>query len=366
MPRLPTVRFSVIGLNHDHVLRQTGILLAAGAELHSFYAPEEDLAAEFAARHAQVRRACSIQQILEDETVQLIVCAAIPDERARIGISAMRHGKDVMLDKPAFVTLQELVEARAVQKETSRICSVFFAERFENGATVRALALACSGAVGQVVHTTGLGPHRVNLAARPSWFFDPARQGGILTDIASHQFDHYLAFTGSTSAEIVAAHVANYAHPKHVGFEDFGEALVQGNGGTGYIRVDWYTPDGLGTWGDGRIVVLGTEGYMEIRKVVDIAGRPGASHLFLVDRKGIFHFDCSGTPLPYGPQLLADIVQRTETAMSQNHCFLACELALKAQITASRLGHFTPARTPDMSQAGSSALHQGSVLGSSE
>lgn len=341
MPQFPPVRFAVIGLNHDHVFRQTGILLAAGAELHSFYAPEQDLAAEFATKHAQARRARSIKEILEDETVQLVVSAAIPDERARIGIAAMRHGKDVMLDKPAFVTLQELDEARTVQMETSRICSVFFAERFENGATVKALELAFSGAIGQVVHTTGLGPHRVNLTTRPSWFFQPARQGGILTDIASHQFDHYLAFTGSTSAEIVAAHVANYAHPKYAEFEDFGEALVRGNGGTGYIRVDWYTPDGLGTWGDGRVVVLGTDGYMEIRKVVDIAGRPGASHLFLVDRRGTHHFDCSRTPLPYGPQLLADVVQRTETAMSQHHCFLACELALTAQIAANRLGHLT-------------------------
>lgn len=345
MPQFPPVRFSIIGLNHDHVFRQTGILLAAGAELHSFHAPEDNLAAEFAAKYAQARRARSIDEILEDETVQLVVSAAIPDERAQIGIAAMRNGKDVMLDKPAFISLRELNEARAVQKETKRICSVFFAERFENGATVRALELARSGAIGQVVHTTGLGPHRINLTTRPPWFFEPARQGGILTDIASHQFDHYLAFTGSTSAEIVAAHVANYAHPTCPKFEDFGEALVRGDGGSGYVRVDWYTPDGLGAWGDGRIVVLGTDGYMEIRKVIDIAGRPGASHLFLVDRTGTHHFDCSKTPLPYGPKLLADIVQRTETAMSQHHCFLACELALKAQIAAARLGHLTQATT---------------------
>lgn len=342
---IPTIQFSVIGLNHQHVLNQTSLLLAEGAQLHSFYSPEEDLSADFARRYAQARQASSIQQILEDKTVNLVVSAAIPDNRARIAMDAMRSGKDVMLDKPAFVTLQELDEARAVQKETRRICSVFFAERFENGATVKALELARSGAIGQVVHTTGLGPHRLDLAMRPAWFFEPARQGGILTDIASHQFDHFLAFTSSTSAEIVAAQVANYSHPEYEEFQDFGEALVRGNGGTGYIRVDWYTPDGLGAWGDGRIVVLGTDGYMEIRKVVDIAGRPDGSHLFLVDRKGIHYFDCSGTPLPYGRQLLADIVHRTETAMSQNHCFLACELAVKAQIAADRIGHLTKPRS---------------------
>ena len=61
------------------------------------------------------------------------------------------------------------------------------------------------------------------------------------------------------------------------------------------IRVDWFTPDGLPTWGDGRLTILGTEGTIELRKYVDIAGRPGGDHLFLVDKKGVRHIDCSGT-----------------------------------------------------------------------
>lgn len=357
MKSAPRVRFSVIGVNHDHIFRQVNILLTAGAQLVSFYAKEPDLAADFAARYPQARQARSSVQILDDETINLIVSAAIPDERARIGIEAMRRGKDVMLDKPAFVTLEELAEARAVQRKTGRICSVFFAERFENGATVKALDLARSGAIGQVVNTVGLGPHRANLPQRPAWFFQRRRQGGILADIASHQFDHFIAFTNSTSAKIVSAQVANYANPDHAEFEDFGEALVMGDGGTGYIRVDWYTPDGLGTWGDGRIIVLGTEGYLEIRKVLDIAGRRGGNHLFLVDGKGTHYIDCSDALLPYGTQLVQDIVARTETAMTQHHCFLACELALKAQAAATRLDRLPKIARPNQMALARSAPH---------
>lgn len=333
-----TIWFAVIGINHDHIFRQVNILLTAGAQFASFYAEEADLAAEFAARFPQAHRARSVRQIMDDKSIDLIVSAAIPSERARIGIEAMRCGKDVMLDKPAFVTLGQLAEARAVQRQTGRICSVFFAERFENGATVKALELARSGAIGKIVGTTGLGPHRANAQGRPGWFFQRSQHGGILADIASHQFDHFLAFTNSHSAEIVSAHVANHANPDHSEFEDFGEALVRGDGGTGYVRVDWYTPDGLGVWGDGRIVVLGTEGYMEIRKVIDIGGRRGGNHLFVVDRQGIRYIDCSDVVLPYGRQLIQDILERTETAMTQHHCFLACELALSAQAMAVQLG----------------------------
>ena len=90
-------------------------------------------------------------------------------------------------------------------------------------------------------------------------------------------------------------------------------------------------------WGDGRLTILGTEGYIELRKYVDVAGRAGGDHLFLVDAKGTQHIDCSAEPLPYGPRLIADVLNRTETAMPQAHCFLATELALKAEAMATRV-----------------------------
>jgi predicted dehydrogenase len=335
------VRFGVIGVNHNHVYAQTDLLLRAGAELVSFFAEEPELAKEYAGRYPQARRARGRPEVLEDPSIHLVVSAAIPSERGPLGVEAMRHGKDYMSDKPAFTTLAQLAEARLVQAKTRRIFSVCFSERFENAATVRASELVKAGAIGTVVQTVGLGPHRINAANRPAWFFTRAQTGGILTDIASHQMDQFLYMTGSTEAEVVAAQVANRKFPQWPELEDFGDVLLRGNGGSGYARVDWYTPDGLSTWGDGRLVVLGTEGYIELRKYVDVAGRPGASHLFLVDGKGTRYVDASGGDLPYGRQLLADIVNRTETAMPQAHCFLACQLALDAQAKAVRL-HASP------------------------
>ena len=73
------------------------------------------------------------------------------------------------------------------------------------------------------------------------------------------------------------------------------------------------------------------ERFIEIRKNVDVAGRPGGNHLFLTDQKETRYFDCNKDPLPYGEQLVDDVLNRTETAMTQRHCFLATELALLAQ-----------------------------------
>jgi predicted dehydrogenase len=335
----PIARFSVIGINHNHIYGQVRLLLRAGAEFVSFYATEPDLIAEFAHTFPQARLASSAQEILEDETIQLVVSAAIPCERAALGIQVMKHGKDFMSDKPGFTTLEQLAEARRVQAETGRIYSICFSERLEVGAAVKAGELVQAGAIGKVVQTIGLGPHRIHPPERPGWFYQRAQYGGILADIASHQVDQFLFYTGSTAAEVVASQVGNFNHPQFPELEDFGDMMLRSNNGTGYIRVDWYTPQGLGMWGDGRLTILGTEGYIELRKYIDIAGRPGTDHLFLVDQKGIRYFDCHQQDLPYGRQLIRDIVNRTETAMPQSHCFLTSQLALEAEAKAQRLGY---------------------------
>jgi predicted dehydrogenase len=335
----PSIRFSVIGVNHGHIYGQVNLLLRAGAEFVSFYALEPELAAHFGERYPQALQMGDPREIFEDESVQMVVSAAIPDERAAVGIAAMRHGKDFMSDKPGFTTLEQLAEGRRVQAETGRIYSICYSERLENPATVRAGELVRAGAIGQVVQTIGTGPHRTSLSSRPSWFFQRERYGGILADIASHQMDQFLFFTGSTTAEVVASQVANYKHPDYPGLEDFGDAMLRSDHATGYVRVDWYTPDGLETWGDGRLFILGTEGFIELRKYTDLAGRQGGNHLFWVDGSGTHYEDCSGGDLPYGRQLIEDVLNRTETAMSQVHCFYASELALIAEARAARLGY---------------------------
>jgi predicted dehydrogenase len=335
----PTIRFAAIGLNHNHIYGQARLLLRAGAEFVSFYAPEPELVAEFAQAFPQARLASSAQEILEDESIHLVISAAIPCDRAPLGIQVMQHGKDFMSDKPGFTTLEQLAEVRRVQAETKRIYSICFSERLEVRAAVRAGELIQAGAIGKVVQTVGLGPHRIHPPKRPEWFFQRDKYGGILTDIASHQVDQFLFYTGSTQAEVVFSQVANFNHPQFPELEDFGDMILRSDRGTGYIRVDWFTPQGLGVWGDGRLTIIGTEGYIELRKYIDLAGRPGGDHLFLVDQKGIHYFDCSQHDLPYGRQLVFDILNRTETAMPQAHVFLASQLALEAEAKAQRLGY---------------------------
>jgi hypothetical protein len=333
----PRIKFAVIGMNHGHIYSQVEAVKKGGGQLVIFFAKEANLIADFSKRYPNAKLAKDEKEILDDKSIQLVLSSAIASERAPLGIRVMQSGKDFMSDKPGITTLEQLAEVRKVQKATGRIYSIMYSERFENKATIKAGELVKAGAIGNVIQTIGLGPHRMSTKSRPAWFFDRDLFGGIITDIASHQFDQYLHFTNSTKAEVVASQIGNVHHPEFPKFEDFGDAMLRGNGGMGYIRVDWFTPDGLKTWGDGRLTILGTEGFIEIRKNIDIAGREGGSHLFLTDNKETKYFDCSAQELPYGPQLVDDILNRTETAMTQEHCFLATELALKAQKNAQKI-----------------------------
>lgn len=330
------LKFAAIGINHAHIYGQVECLKRAGADFVAFFAPEDDLASAFSTKFPEARRVADRREILEDNSIAVVATAAIPGDRAEISVAAMRHGKDVLSDKPGMVSFAELAEIKRVQAETGRIYSVLYSEHFEVPATVEAGNLIAKGAIGEVIQTVGLGPHAIRNNQRPDWFFDRSRYGGILCDIASHQFEQFLFFSDALDAQVLSASVANRANPDRPGLQDVGDVHLKTARTTGYIRVDWFTPQGLPTWGDGRLLILGTEGYIELRKYIDVAGRPGTDHLFLVNKDAPRHIDCSGVELPFGRQFLADVRDRTETAMPQARCYKAMELALTAQQMAER------------------------------
>ncbi len=332
-----SIRFAAIGLDHAHIYGMTTAVQRGGGELVSFYATDEKQIAEFRKQFGDAKLARSEDEILNDKSIQLVAAAPIPDQRAPLGIRVMQAGKDYLGDKPAITTLEQLEAVRRAVKETKRKFAIMYSERLEVRSAVYAGELIQQGAIGRVVQTVNLAPHRTNAPSRPAWFFDKARYGGILTDIGSHQADQFLYYTNSTRAQVVAAQTGNLAHPQYPNFEDFGDMVIAGNGGTGYVRVDWFTPDGLSTWGDGRLFILGTEGYIELRKYVNVASDlAGGNHLYIVDQKRARHIDCKDVPLPFGLQFVEDIVNRTETAQNQEQALLAAELVLLGQKNATR------------------------------
>jgi predicted dehydrogenase len=336
------VRFSVCGMSHDHIYAMVEAMRRGGATLVSVYAAEPERGAAFLKRYPEAKLAKTEDEIITDPNIELVLSSAIPVQRAPIGIRAMRHGKDFLSDKPGITTLDQLAEVRKTIAETKRIYAIMYSERLEVKAAVKAGYLVQAGAIGKVIQTINIAPHQIvqghgdagGGTGRRVWFWDPALYGGILTDIGSHQVDQFLFYTGSTNAQVIASQVANVRHKDRPKFQDFGDMMLHGDAGFGYVRLDWFTPKGLGTWGDGRLFILGTDGYIELRKYVDIAGHPGGNHLFIVDGKSARYIDCNNITLPFGPQFVADVANRTHVAQNQAQCLLAAELVIRAQMGA--------------------------------
>lgn len=339
--------FAAAFLDHGHIQGQCNGLTEAGATLKWIYDPDPAKVSGLRARFPEARVARSYEEILDDPEVRLVAAAAVPSERARIGFRAMEAGKDYFTDKAPFTALDQLDEARRVVAKTRRKYMVYFSERLHVEAGMHATDLVAGGAIGRVLQVIGLGPHRLNKPSRPAWFWEKAKYGGILCDIGSHQAEQYLTFSGATDATVSQAAVANFGNPDRPEFEDFGEwSLVGNNGTSNYIRVDWFTPDGLGTWGDGRTVILGTQGYIELRKYIDVARDRGGDHVYLVDGKGERHLSVGGRiGFRFFGELIRDCLDRTEKAMTQAHAFKAAEICLRAQAAARRLDQVAAAQT---------------------
>jgi predicted dehydrogenase len=327
---------AAIRLDHGHINGMCNGLTEAGATLKWVYDPDPMKTAAFTKAYPQAKVARSLDEVLSDPEVKLVAAAAVTSERGPLGCQVMEAGKDYFTDKAPFTTLAQLDQAKAVVARTGRKNMVYYSERLHNESGMFATDLVEAGAIGKVIHVTTLAPHRLSKASRPAWFFEKEKYGGILCDIGSHQFEQFLAFSGSTDATVTHAAVANFANPDKPELEDFGEACVTGNSGAlNYIRVDWFTPDGLGAWGDGRTFIVGTKGTIELRKYIDVGRDSVGDQIYLVDEKGVQHLSVAGkVGYRFFGELIEDCLHRTEKAMTQAHAFKASELSLRAQAMA--------------------------------
>ncbi len=340
-----TVNFAVCGMSHDHIYGMVDAITRGGGKLVAAYGSEPNKVAHFTKRYPGVKMVTSEDAILEDKSVQLVLSSAIASERAPLGVRAMKRGKDFLSDKPGITTLDQLAAVRKTIAETNKIYGIMYSELLEVKGAIKAGELVQAGAIGSVIQTINIAPHQIvqnggtggGADPRPDWFWKPELYGGILCDIGSHQVEQFLYYTRSTQAEIVESQIANLKHPEHPDFQDFGDMVLRGNKGFGYVRLDWFTPDGLGTWGDGRLFILGTQGYIEVRKYANVGVEKKGNNLFLVDAKQQRFIDCNNVTLPFGRQFVSDVVHRTHTAQDQTQALLAAELVITAQKNAKRV-----------------------------
>lgn len=330
--------FAASHFDHGHIYGQIEGLASAGGVLKAIYEPDAKRVAGVHKAHPQAKVVSDFRQILDDPEIRMVTSAAIPNLRCGIGLQVMDAGKDYLTDKSPFTTLEQLASARAKVDETGRKYMVCYSERLGNEAGWHAGELLREGVIGRVLQVLNLAPHNLSAASRPAWFFRKECYGGILTDIGSHQFEQFLTYAGATDGTVNFARVDNIGNPGTPELEDFGEAsLTLDNGASAYCRLDWFNPKGSKVWGDGRTFILGTKGYIEIRKYIDLLRSPVGNRILLVNDVDSVEIECQGkVGFPYFGKLILDCLNRTENAMTQAHAFKAAELSMLAQQVADK------------------------------
>ena len=345
--------FAIIGLAHIHIYDMCRGLIKAGAKIKYVYDTDSDLVRQFLFAFPKAKVCRTKKEILEDENINLIVSAAVPSQRADLAIETMLAGKDFFVDKAPCITLKQLESIKETVKKTKRKYFVYYSESIDNEAAVYTRNLLKRGVIGDVFHIEGSASHLLNAQNRPEWFFKKKHAGGIITDIGCHQVHQFLSFSGGVDVMVDNARVANHNNKKYSEFEDFGDFnLTADNGVTGYFRLDWCSPNGLMTWGDPRIIIEGSKGYIELRKNCNIGYDKEPNHIFVVTNEGQFHENVSGkVEMTFFRDLITDCIMRTETAICYEQELKAIEVAIKAQSIANGSNLYRLADIPEFSLA---------------
>lgn len=328
-------KFAAAFFDHGHIHGQINGLTEAGAKLSMIYEPDVSRLEAIKKQYPDVTVARSFEEVLQSD-VKLVAAAAIPNRRGPIGCQVMEAGKDYFTDKCPFTSIAQLEDAKKITDRTGQKYMVYYSERVHVESAWYVDQLIQDGVIGDIVHMEIFGPHRLSKAGRPTWFFDKAQYGGILTDIASHQFDQFLHYTRCDEGTVEHAAVDNRANRDKPQLEDVGQAsLILNNGVQCFSRVNWFTPDGMRGWGDGRSFITGTKGTIEIRKYFDFGRSDEGDLVILADANGEKVLNLKGqVGFPFFGQLILDCLNRTENAMTQHHAFQASRLSLTAQAMA--------------------------------
>lgn len=145
--------------------------------------------------YPDVRIARSLDELLEMDTIRLVVIATPNQTHFPFALRCLEAGRDVVVDKPFTNTMQEATELVQTAKRLGRVLTVYHDRRFD--ADFQALRkVVASGELGRIVrfeaHYDRYRPKR-----RPGlWRETPGPGSGILADLGPHLLDYALTLLG--------------------------------------------------------------------------------------------------------------------------------------------------------------------------
>jgi predicted dehydrogenase len=158
-------------------------LVAAGFSLRSV-ASAQGLSAGGAVAASGHGEARSVDEVLDDQAIDLVVVATRHASHAELALRALKTGHHVFVEKPPALTTDELDELACVARSTNRTVHVGFNRRHAPLAQSLQATLRQLGTPAEILI-------RVNAGALPAehWLNDPADGGGRLVGEGCHFVD---------------------------------------------------------------------------------------------------------------------------------------------------------------------------------
>ena len=253
----------VLGAAHPHVFDMAAAVAGAeGAELVGVW--DEDASRRGAAsQQLGVEAIDSLDRALAMEP-SLVLCGAVPCDRAGLARRAIEVGAAALVDKPLAVTHQELDETIKAVEHFGRPVITFYPYRGEPFIQAAKAALD-AGHIGKIVRVMSCGPHKLQPDTRPAWHWTRRHNGGCMIDVGSHHADICCWLADQGPDWISSIHV-NISQPAYPEFQDFAQAQLRfPNGAVAHVEADWLTPCSMQHFGDTRTWIQGTTGKIEVR-----------------------------------------------------------------------------------------------------
>lgn len=318
------IRLAIAGTAHPHVeyilselAHQPNVRLVGVSE------PDAAASQRYAAGLG-VPTYVSHDDLLDAHDVDVVAVCGEYGARAGVVIAALQRGAHVLADKPLCTTLADLERIAEAAAAADRVVSIMFEKR-GYPVTIAARRLLADGVLGDLALVASTGPHKLNYSSRPAWFFDRARYGGILGDLAVHDIDLVLALSGA-SAGSVARRAGNLSLPQHPDFSDSGAVLLGAGGVTATIEAHWMWPAASAHHGHYRMRLTGTSGTAELDWALGT--------LEVVTRDRDVHRPRLGPPVRPAEELLTALVEGRRPEVGTAESLTATRVALLAQLSA--------------------------------
>lgn len=193
MPDTPpdVIRFAIVGFGSAaRTIHLPLLSFEPRMKLAAIVARRPQTREEIGLKHPNVKEYASVEEMLRDDTIDLVIITTPHESHASIAIQSLEAGKPVVTDKPMCLNLGEYNAMVEAQRKSGKLLTVFHNARL-SGDYLTLRSIVDSGRLGELKWLE-VNWNRHGLSKRSAWRNQRDAFGGRLIDLGVHLIDQIL------------------------------------------------------------------------------------------------------------------------------------------------------------------------------